>query len=183
MANCTARCRPVLLAAVLVTLTSPGATWMTLQRAYAPMHPEFDRFLFASVGEEAEATGAAPSPCQKNIGGLALNVEHTWVSSSRQRCLTAWARKRGSHRSKPALDAPCKKPPVGAGGFSAEANLGAGSYFGCCWVSVLMGAALLLESCSRSFFSRLISTRPPEMRFVFAVSSLEGSGALPIPTR
>jgi hypothetical protein len=27
---------------------------MTLQRAYAPMHPEFDRFLFASVGEEAE---------------------------------------------------------------------------------------------------------------------------------
>ena len=27
---------------------------MALQRAYAPMHPEFDRFLFASVGEEAE---------------------------------------------------------------------------------------------------------------------------------
>src|SRR5580704_1882490 len=27
---------------------------MPLQRAYAPMHPEFDRFLFASVGEEAE---------------------------------------------------------------------------------------------------------------------------------
>src|SRR3984893_3890360 len=27
---------------------------MPLERAYAPMHPEFDRFLFASVGEEAE---------------------------------------------------------------------------------------------------------------------------------
>ncbi|SRR5216683_8037777 len=27
---------------------------MPLQRAYAPMYPEFDRFLFASVGEEAE---------------------------------------------------------------------------------------------------------------------------------
>src|SRR5258707_6639128 len=27
---------------------------MPLQRAYAPMHPEFDLFLFASVGEEAE---------------------------------------------------------------------------------------------------------------------------------
>src|SRR5438552_15755168 len=27
---------------------------MPLQRAYAPIHPEFDLFLFASVGEEAE---------------------------------------------------------------------------------------------------------------------------------
>src|SRR6266446_3496332 len=27
---------------------------MPLQRAYAPMRPEFDLFLFASVGEEAE---------------------------------------------------------------------------------------------------------------------------------
>jgi len=29
---------------------------MPLQRAYAPMHPEFDLFLFASVGEEAEGS-------------------------------------------------------------------------------------------------------------------------------
>jgi hypothetical protein len=27
---------------------------MPLRRAYAPVHPEFDRFLFASVGEEVE---------------------------------------------------------------------------------------------------------------------------------
>src|SRR5579862_8189359 len=76
-----------------------------------------------------------------------------------------------------------KKPPGGREAFSETTQCCSASYFGCCWVSVLMGAALLLESCSRSFFSRLISTRPPEMRFVFAVSSLEGSGALPMPTR
>jgi hypothetical protein len=27
---------------------------MTLQRAYAPMFPEFDAFLFASIGEEVD---------------------------------------------------------------------------------------------------------------------------------
>ena len=55
-------------------------------------------------------------------------------------------------------------------------------YFGCCgWSVVVAGAEELLESCSRSFFSRLISTRPPMMCFVFA-SSL-ATGALPMPTR
>jgi hypothetical protein len=53
-------------------------------------------------------------------------------------------------------------------------------YFGCCCVSVV--APVLDEaSCSRSFFSRLTSTRPPMVCRVFAFSS--GVGALPMPTR
>ena len=55
-------------------------------------------------------------------------------------------------------------------------------YFGCCCWSALVTGAELLESCSRSFFSRLISTRPPLMCLVFAASSV-GTGALPMPTR
>jgi hypothetical protein len=50
------------------------------------------------------------------------------------------------------------------------------------------GAAGALEpeaSCSRSFFIRLTSTRPPLMRFGFAPASAlaaSGAGALPMPT-
>ena len=50
---------------------------------------------------------------------------------------------------------------------------------------VELAGALELEleaSCSRSFFSRLTSTRPPVMRFAFVPSSVVGRGALPIPT-
>ena len=50
---------------------------------------------------------------------------------------------------------------------------------------LLAGVALepeLEASCSRSFFSKLTSTRPPVMRFGFAPSSVVGSGALPMPT-
>src|SRR5208283_2997768 len=58
-------------------------------------------------------------------------------------------------------------------------------YLGCCCCSMLLvvGAEELLESCSRSFFSRLISTRPPLMRLVLASSSVPLTGALPMPTR
>ena len=37
-------------------------------------------------------------------------------------------------------------------------------------------------SCSRSFFIRLTSTRPPLMRFGFSSVPVVGIGALPIPT-
>ena len=40
----------------------------------------------------------------------------------------------------------------------------------------------LEASCSRSFFSRLTSTRPPVMRLALAPSSVVGNGALPMPT-
>jgi hypothetical protein len=52
-----------------------------------------------------------------------------------------------------------------------------------CWLAVVAGPEELLESCSRSFFSRLISTRPPLMRLVLASSSVPATGALPMPTR
>ena len=60
-----------------------------------------------------------------------------------------------------------------------------GSYLGCCCWSIVevAGAEELLESCSRSFFSRLTSTRPPLMCLPFSFSSAPATGALPMPTR
>src|SRR5580658_1509105 len=71
---------------------------------------------------------------------------------------------------------------------SGEAPLGPeqsdACYFGCCcWSAVVTGAEELLESCSRSFFSRLISTRPPLMCLVLASASAPATGTLPMPTR
>jgi len=59
------------------------------------------------------------------------------------------------------------------------------NYFGCCcWSGVVVGVEEPLEAnCSRSFFSRLISTRPPLMCFVLSFSSVLATGALPMPTR
>src|SRR6266849_3558561 len=61
-------------------------------------------------------------------------------------------------------------------------------YFGCCWSAVGAGVLLVDASCSRLFFKRLISTRPPVMRFGFGAVSVPeeaatGTGALPMPTR
>ena len=84
-----------------------------------------------------------------------------------------------------------KKPPACAGGFSGE---GVGpywvrrpksTYFGGAGWSWLAGAgtALVEASVSRSFFRRLISTRPPLVRLVLASSpAAVGTGALPMPT-
>src|SRR5208282_3644823 len=64
-------------------------------------------------------------------------------------------------------------------------RLGGGycSYFGDCCCSVATGVALVEASCSKSFFSRLTSTRPPVMRFGLASLEDADTGALPMPTR
>src|SRR4030081_4017491 len=46
---------------------------MPLQRAYAPMRPEFDLFLFASVGEEAEGV---PLSVLSALSRLGLDPRH-----------------------------------------------------------------------------------------------------------
>src|SRR2546425_3562781 len=60
-------------------------------------------------------------------------------------------------------------------------------YFGgCCWsVGVAAGAVDDEANCSRLFFRRLISTRPPEIRLGLVVVSpaVACTGALPMPTR
>ena len=69
-------------------------------------------------------------------------------------------------------------------GRGARWSLTGADYFGCCcWSELVAGAEELLESCSRSFFNRLISTRPPLMCLVLAFSSAPATGALPMPTR
>ena len=95
-------------------------------------------------------------------------------------------------RLRPAL-VNARKPLACARGFlwgrdSGEApfgpNCAISDYFGCCcWSALVIGAEELLESCSRSFFSRLISTRPPLMCLVLASASAPATGALPMPTR
>jgi hypothetical protein len=52
---------------------------MTLRRTYAPMLPEFDDFLFASVGEEVE--GIQPyRPDNASIKGC--EKSNTWEKHS-----------------------------------------------------------------------------------------------------
>jgi len=91
---------------------------------------------------------------------------------------------------RPSLMCPKRESPALARGAfsvgrdSGEAPVGPKlldyDYFGCsCWSALVAGAEELLESCSRSFFNRLISTRPPLM----CLASAPSTGALPIPTR
>src|SRR5882672_7567456 len=73
-----------------------------------------------------------------------------------------------------------KSLPCSMGGFSLRGR--ALFYFaGCCWSVVGVGAVDDEASCSRLFFRRLISTRPPEIRLGLVVVSpaVACTGALP----
>lgn len=61
-------------------------------------------------------------------------------------------------------------------------SINVSDYFGCCCWSIPVAGGALLESCSKSFFSKLISTRPPLVCFGLSASSA-AVGALPMPTR